>query len=241
MIELTNVKKIYPMGKVEVRALNGVTISIKEGEFLSIMGPSGSGKSTLMHIIGCLDKPTEGEYFLDGKDVTTLEDDELSRIRNKCMGFVFQTFNLIPRETCLYNVELPLVYAGMHSKERRKRVIEVLSEVDLSDRIKHRPSELSGGERQRVAIARALVNHPMVILADEPTGNIDTKTGVEIMKLFAALNKKGKTIIVVTHEREIADFSKRIVHIRDGLIVKGEDNGKNEIALQKSSKKRNSQ
>lgn len=241
MIELIEVKRIYPMGKVEVRALDGVSLSIKEGEILSIMGPSGSGKSTLMHIIGCLDKPTEGEYFLNGKSVTALDDDELSLIRNKEMGFVFQTFNLIPRQTCLYNVELPLVYAGLHSRERRKRAVEVLNEVDLGDRIRHRPSELSGGERQRVAIARALVNHPMVILADEPTGNIDTKTGFEIMKLFAALNKKGKTVIVVTHEREIADFTERIIHIRDGLIVKDENNGKNKIASQKLSKKRSSQ
>lgn len=224
MIELVDVKKIYPMGQVEVRALNGVTLSIKEGELLSIMGPSGSGKSTLMHIIGCLDKPTEGKYSLSGKDVTELDDDELSRIRNKSMGFVFQTFNLIARQTCLYNVELPLVYAGMHSKERRKRAVEVLTEVGLSDRIRHRPSELSGGERQRVAVARALVNEPMVILADEPTGNLDTKTGIEIMRLFAELHKKGKTVIVVTHEKEITEFTERIVHIRDGVIVKDEDN-----------------
>ena len=224
MIELVDVKKIYPMGQVEVRALNGVTLSIKEGELLSIMGPSGSGKSTLMHIIGCLDKPTEGKYSLSGRDVTELDDDELSRIRNKSMGFVFQTFNLIARQTCLYNVELPLVYAGMHSKERRKRAVEVLTEVGLSDRIRHRPSELSGGERQRVAVARALVNQPMVILADEPTGNLDTKTGIEIMRLFAELHKKGKTVIVVTHEKEITEFTERIVHIRDGVIVKDEDN-----------------
>ncbi len=226
MIELVDVKKIYPMGQVEVRALNGVTLSIKEGELLSIMGPSGSGKSTLMHIIGCLDKPTEGKYSLSGRDVTELDDDELSRIRNKSMGFVFQTFNLIARQTCLYNVELPLVYAGMHSKERRKRAVEVLTEVGLSDRIRHRPSELSGGERQRVAVARALVNEPMVILADEPTGNLDTKTGIEIMRLFAELHKKGKTVIVVTHEKEITEFTERIVHIRDGVIVKDEDNGR---------------
>ncbi len=226
MIELIDVKKIYSMGKVEVRALNGVTLSIKEGEFLSIMGPSGSGKSTLMHIIGCLDKPTEGKYSLNGKKVMALDDDELSRIRNKSMGFVFQTFNLITRQTCLYNVELPLVYAGMHSKERRKRAVEGLTEVGLSDRIRHRPNELSGGERQRVAVARALVNEPMVILADEPTGNLDTKTGIEIMRLFAELHKKGKTVIVVTHDPEVAEFTERIVHIRDGVIVKDEDNGR---------------
>jgi putative ABC transport system ATP-binding protein len=225
MIELTDVKKIYPMGKVEVRALNGVSLSIERGEFLSIMGPSGSGKSTLMHIIGCLDKPSEGKYILNGKDVTTLEDDELSRIRNKSMGFVFQTFNLIARQSCLYNVELPLVYGGVSGKERRRRAAEVLSEVGLEDRIRHRPNELSGGERQRVAVARALVNEPMVILADEPTGNLDTKTGQEIMKLFEHLNKQGKTVVVVTHEKEIADFTDRIVHIRDGVIVQDEDNG----------------
>ncbi len=219
MIELTDVKKIYPMGKVEVRALNGISLSIESGEFLSIMGRSGSGKSTLMHIIGCLDKPTEGRYMLDNKDVTTLNDDELSKIRNKNMGFVFQTFNLIARQTCLYNVELPLVYAGTGRKQRLERVITVLSEVGLSDRARHKPSELSGGERQRVAVARALVNDPMVILADEPTGNLDTKTGLEIMRLFADLHEKGKTVIVVTHEKEIADFTERIVYIRDGVIV----------------------
>jgi putative ABC transport system ATP-binding protein len=213
------------MGKVEVRALNGVSLSIERGEFLSTMGPSGSGKSTLMHIIGCLDKPSEGKYILNGKDVTTLEDDELSRIRNKSMGFVFQTFNLIARQSCLYNVELPLVYGGVSGKERRRRAAEVLSEVGLEDRIRHRPNELSGGERQRVAVARALVNEPMVILADEPTGNLDTKTGQEIMKLFEHLNKQGKTVVVVTHEKEIADFTDRIVHIRDGVIVQDEDNG----------------
>jgi len=232
MIEIKDVKKIYQMGRVEVRALNGITLFIKEGEFLSIMGPSGSGKSTLMHIIGCLDKPTGGKYLLNGKDVTTLDDDNLSMIRNKNIGFVFQTFNLIPRETCLYNVELPLVYAGIHSRKRRERAVEVLNEVALGSRIKHKPNELSGGERQRVAIARALVNNPAIILADEPTGNLDTKTGVEIMKVFAALNKRGKTVIVVTHEGEIADFTERIVHIRDGLIVKDEKNGKKEIASQ---------
>ena len=224
MIELTDVKKIYPMGKVEVRALNGVSLSIESGEFLSIMGPSGSGKSTLMHIIGCLDKPTEGRYMLDNKDVTTLDDDELSKIRNKNMGFVFQTFNLIARQTCLYNVELPLVYAGTGRKQRLERVITVLSEVGLSDRVRHKPSELSGGERQRVAVARALVNDPLVILADEPTGNLDTKTGLEIMRLFADLHEKGKTVIVVTHEKEVADFTERVVHIRDGVIVGDEGN-----------------
>lgn len=222
MIELKNVRKVYQMGKVEVKALDGVSISIEEGDFIAIMGPSGSGKSTLMHIIGCLDKPSHGRYLFQDRDITEMNDDELSRIRNKSMGFVFQTFNLIPRQTCLYNVELPLVYAGLHSRERRERATEVLTEVGLADRIRHRPNELSGGERQRVAIARALVNDPKVILADEPTGNLDTKTGIEIMSIFESLNSKGKTVIVVTHEEEIAAQTEKIVHIRDGKITNGE-------------------
>jgi putative ABC transport system ATP-binding protein len=231
MIELKNVRKVYQMGKVEVKALDGVSISIEEGDFVAIMGPSGSGKSTLMHIIGCLDKPSHGKYLFHDRDITKMDDDELSRIRNKSMGFVFQTFNLIPRQTCLYNVELPLVYAGLHSRERRTRAIEVLTEVGLANRIKHRPNELSGGERQRVAIARALVNDPGVILADEPTGNLDTKTGVEIMNIFESLNRKGKTVIVVTHEKEIAEQTERILHIRDGKITDGKSVKNSEASI----------
>ncbi|TEU12925.1 MAG: ABC transporter ATP-binding protein [Anaerolineales bacterium] len=221
LIELRNVSKVYQMGEVQVRALNDVTFGIEEGELTAIMGPSGSGKSTLMNIIGCLDQATSGQYLLDGIDVSTLDDNELARIRNRRVGFVFQMYNLLPRTTALDNVEVPLVYAG--AKNRRERAMQVLGEVGLADRARHRPNELSGGEQQRVAIARALVNDPDIILADEPTGNLDSKTGLEIIELFQRLNlERGITVIYVTHDREIAQFTRRIIHLRDGALVGNE-------------------
>jgi len=219
LIELKNVKKYYRTGKVNVKALDGVNLSVERGEFLSIMGPSGSGKSTLLNIIGCLDKPTEGEYLLDGKNVQKLNDDELSSIRNESVGFVFQTFHLLPEYDAVFNVEIPLIYRGVPAKERRKRAEKALEVVGLKDRMKHRPLELSGGEQQRVAIARALVQDPLLILADEPTGALDSKTGNSIMELFCRLNEeKGLTIILVTHDEKMAKYGKRIVHILDGKI-----------------------
>jgi putative ABC transport system ATP-binding protein len=221
LIELRNVSKVYQMGEVQVRALNDVTFGIEEGELTAIMGPSGSGKSTLMNIIGCLDQATSGQYLLDGIDVSTLDDNELARIRNRRVGFVFQMYNLLPRTTALDNVEVPLVYAG--AKNRRERAMQVLGEVGLAERARHRPNELSGGEQQRVAIARALVNDPDIILADEPTGNLDSKTGLEIIELFQRLNlERGITVIYVTHDREIAQFTRRIIHLRDGALVGNE-------------------
>ncbi len=222
MIELIAVKKVYNMGNVKVEALKGVSFTIDEGEFVSIMGPSGSGKSTLMHILGCLDKPTEGTYRLKGKDISKTPENNLAIIRNKEIGFVFQQFNLLPRLSILHNVEIPMIYARIGKKKRRVRAQKMLEKVGLGDRIHHRPTEVSGGQRQRVAIARALVNNPAIILADEPTGNLDTKTGEEIMEIFKGLNDEGHTIILVTHEPEIARWAKRIIHIRDGLILKDE-------------------
>ncbi|AXJ00528.1 putative ABC transport system ATP-binding protein [Cyclonatronum proteinivorum] len=218
LIDIYEMTKTYFMGHQRVDALRGVSLSIKQNEYVAIMGPSGSGKSTLMNMLGCLDTPSSGTYHLNGQDVSKLSDDELAGVRNKEIGFVFQTFNLLPRSTCLSNVELPLIYAGMPADERRKRAIEMLESVNLGDRIYHRPNELSGGQRQRVAVARALINNPSIILADEPTGNLDSKTGVEIMRLFEKLYLGGNTIIVVTHEEEIAAHARRIIRLRDGLL-----------------------
>ena len=212
--------RTYEMGAEQIHALRGVTFNIGPGEYLAVMGPSGSGKSTLMNLIGCLDTPTRGTYVLRGKVVSQMNDDELAAIRNREIGFVFQTFNLLPRATALHNVELPLVYAGMPKEERLERARQALEMVDLGDRVQHKPNELSGGQRQRVAIARALVNNPSILLADEPTGNLDTKTGVEIMALFARLHEAGNTIILVTHEADVAAHALRTVYIRDGQIEK---------------------
>jgi putative ABC transport system ATP-binding protein len=218
IIDIKNITKLYEMGVEKLYALKGVDVKIERNEYVAIMGPSGSGKSTLMNIIGCLDTPTSGDYSLNGKDVHEMDDDELAEIRNKEIGFVFQTFNLLPRSDALHNVELPLIYSGLSKHDRIKRAEESLANVGLADRMKHKPNELSGGQRQRVAVARALVNHPSIILADEPTGNLDTKTGEEIMALFAELNKEGNTIILVTHEEDIAKHANRIIKIRDGMI-----------------------
>ena len=210
--------KTYDMGSEQVHALRGVSISIERGEYVAIMGPSGSGKSTLMNLIGCLDSPSKGRYWLNRQDVSELDDDELARIRNKEIGFVFQTFNLLARATALHNVELPLIYNGTPSAERAERARKALAAVDLEDRMMHKPNELSGGQRQRVAIARALINNPSIILADEPTGNLDSKTGDEIMALMDRLHAQGNTIIVVTHEHDIAEYAHRVITIRDGVV-----------------------
>ncbi len=214
--------KTYVMGDQEIHAVSGVDIEIKKGEYVAIMGPSGSGKSTLMNLIGCLDTPTKGEYFINGNLVSAMTDDELARIRNKEIGFVFQTFNLLPRATSLHNVELPLIYAGLPAEERIARATKALRQVDLEKRMFHKPNELSGGQRQRVAIARALVNEPSILLADEPTGNLDTATGNEIMALFERLYQQGNTIVLVTHEHDIALHAHRIIYIRDGKVAKDE-------------------
>src|SRR5688572_7812215 len=214
--------KTYIMGDQEINAVSGCDIEIKRGEYVAIMGPSGSGKSTLMNLIGCLDTPTRGEYFINGNLVSSMTDDELARIRNKEIGFVFQTFNLLPRATALHNVELPLIYAGMSAEERLERARGALKSVDLEQRMHHKPNECSGGQRQRIAIARALVNRPSILLADEPTGNLDTATGVEIMGLFERLHQQGNTIVLVTHEHDIAMHAHRIVFVRDGKVAKDE-------------------
>ena len=222
VIVVDNLWKTYNMGAEQVHALRGVNLRLRHNEYVAIMGPSGSGKSTLMNLIGCLDTPTQGSYWLNGHEVSELNDDELARIRNKEIGFVFQTFNLLARATALHNVELPLIYNGTPAEERIDRAKSALTAVNLAERMYHKPNELSGGQRQRVAIARALINHPSIILADEPTGNLDSKTGAEIMALMDELHAKGNTIIVVTHEPDIASYAHRIVHIRDGEIASDE-------------------
>ncbi|HWR57052.1 MAG TPA: ABC transporter ATP-binding protein [Negativicutes bacterium] len=219
-IVLSDVTKKYQMGDAVVAALAGVSLQIRAGEFTAIMGPSGSGKSTLMNILGCLDRPTSGSYLLDGQEAAGLSDDELAVTRNKKIGFVFQTFNLLPRINALENVALPLIYGGVQKSERRERAVEALNAVGLGQRLHHLPNELSGGQRQRVAIARALVNEPTILMADEPTGALDTKSGEEVMEIFQKLNADGRTIILVTHEPEIAEYAKRVILVRDGLIVR---------------------
>ncbi len=218
IIEIENLKKYYKMGQSVVRALDGVSFDVMENEYIAIMGPSGSGKSTLMNMIGCLDTPSSGEYILNGHRVSDLEDSDLAQIRNREIGFVFQTFNLLPRTDCLNNVELPLIYSGMRSSLRKQKAADTLAKVGLGDRMDHKPNELSGGQRQRVAIARALVNDPSILLADEPTGNLDTKTGDEIMLLLEELYRGGNTILLVTHENEIANHARRVIRLRDGVI-----------------------
>jgi putative ABC transport system ATP-binding protein len=222
LISIRALKKIYRMGEVEVRALDGVDLEVAEGEYVAIMGPSGSGKSTLMNLIGCLDTPSTGEYVLNGQRVSELDDTELAAIRNREIGFVFQTFNLLPRATALANVELPLIYARVPTGERRRRAREALEKVGLGERARHQPNELSGGQRQRVAVARALVNNPSILLADEPTGHLDSKTSQEIMELFDRLNEAGNTLVVVTHEEDIAKHARRVVRMLDGRVLADE-------------------
>lgn len=222
IIKLRQITRDFPLGNQVVKVLKGIDLNVRRNEYVALMGPSGSGKSTLMNLLGCLDTPTAGEYWLNGKDVSKMTDNDLAEVRNTEIGFVFQTFNLLPRSTALENVALPLVYAGKNGQDRTARAEEVLKSVGLSDRMDHRPNQLSGGQRQRVAVARALVNHPSIILADEPTGNLDSKTSVEIMKLFSDIHARGNTVILVTHEEDIAQHAHRIIRLRDGLIESDE-------------------
>lgn len=228
MIQLTGITKSYKIGQETLDVLKDITLEIQQGEFIAIMGPSGSGKSTLMNVIGCLDSPTKGSYLLGSEDVSTYKDDELAKVRNLSIGFVFQQFQLLPRLSALKNVELPMVYAGVGKNEREERAKQALEKVGLADRMNHLPNELSGGQKQRVAIARSIVNNPKLILADEPTGALDTKTSVSIMEQFTALNEEGTTVILVTHEPEVAEYAKRIIMVRDGLIVSGQDERREE-------------
>lgn len=225
LISTKDLWKIYHLGKQEVKALCGVSLTIASNEFLAIMGPSGSGKSTLMNLLGCLDTPSQGEYYLKDKEVSTLSENELARIRNEEIGFVFQVFNLLPRATAFHNVELPLIYKGTGKKERKEKVRKALGMVEMSERMSHRPSELSGGEQQRVAIARALVNEPSLLLADEPTGNLDSKTGQEILNLFCKIHSQGNTVIIVTHDKDIAYHAQRIIYLKDGTIEREDNRG----------------
>ena len=234
VIRTEHIAKVYVMGTEEVHALRDISITIKQGEYVALMGPSGSGKSTLMNMIGCLDTPSKGQYFLDGQDVSRMTDNQLAEVRNKKIGFVFQTLNLLPRSTALDNVTLPLIYAGFNKSDRKVRGEKVLNQVGLGDRMSHQPNELSGGQRQRVAVARALVNNPALILADEPTGNLDSKTSIEIMGLFEEIHRNGNTIVVVTHEEEIAQHAHRIIRLKDGLVETDEVNQNIQTVLQSS-------
>lgn len=219
MIDLRNITKVYDMGAIQVEVLRGITLNVNEGDFISIMGPSGSGKSTLMNIIGCLDVPTRGEYYLDGKEISTYNEKQLSKIRNEKIGFIFQKFNLLPKLTAYENVELPLIYRGMEGKERKARTLEALEKVGLADRMTHNPTELSGGQQQRVAIARALAGEPPIILADEPTGNLDSKSGMDVMNLIRQLSEEGKTIVLITHDSDIAEYAHKTIVIKDGMLL----------------------